>query len=62
MRLSKDDFQRWLKNLVFFTAPALAIFFLQMSQGVAWKEAILVALLALYGVIADYFKKLTAAQ
>jgi len=45
-------------NLVIFTAPALVVFFGQLAAGVNWKPAGAVALLALYGVIADFLKKL----
>ena len=42
-----------------FTAPALAVFFYQLENGVDIKTAGLIALLALYGIIADLFKKLS---
>ncbi len=48
----------WGKNLLKFTAPVLAIFFLQLSQGVELSSAYLIALFALYGALADLFKKL----
>jgi hypothetical protein len=56
--LSQEQAKKWLKNLLFFTAPILAIFFYQLSTGVDFKASIGVALLALYGLMADYFKKL----
>lgn len=56
--LNHEQAQRFAKNILIFTAPALAIFFLQLSQGVDIKVAGTVALLALYGLIADYMKKL----
>ena len=49
---------KWLKNVAMFTAPCLAIFFGQLALGVDLKKAGLVALLALYGILADYLKKL----
>ena len=32
-RLERDQFHRWVKNAVKFTAPALAVFFLQLAGG-----------------------------
>lgn len=58
LKLKKDQYQKWVGNLAKFTAPALAVFFGQLATGVNWKPASLVALLALYGALADYFKKL----
>lgn len=49
--------QKWLKNALLFTAPALAIFFAQLASGVELRVAGGVALLALYGLLADYFRK-----
>ena len=49
-------------NILKFTAPALVVFFLQMQMGVNFKEAGLVALLALYGIIADFLKKLDSGK
>ncbi len=45
-------------NIIKFTMPALSVFFAQLALGVELKKAGLVALLALYGVLADFFKKL----
>jgi hypothetical protein len=56
--LDQDQLHKWAKNLLLFTAPALAIFFFQLSQGVNIKEALPLALFALYGLISDYLKKL----
>lgn len=54
----KATLLKWLKNGLLFTAPALALFFLQLSQGVDPKLAAGVAVLALYGSIADALKKI----
>ena len=48
----------WGKNLLKFTAPVLAIFFYQLSQGVDLKNACLIALFGLYALLFDLFKKL----
>jgi hypothetical protein len=56
--LDKEQLTKWAKNLLFFTAPILAVFFAQLALKVSLKDAALVALLALYGLLADYFKKL----
>ena len=58
MNLTQDQYLKWLKNLALFTAPALAVFFGQLAVGVEFKAAAAVAALALYGAVADYFKKL----
>jgi len=58
LRLTNSNFKKWSSNLIRFTAPALAIFFGQLAIKVDFKAALLVALLALYGALADYFKKL----
>jgi hypothetical protein len=56
--LPKEELTKWAKNLLLFTAPALAVFFGQLAAGVSWKVALPVALVAFWGVLADYFKKL----
>ena len=56
--MKKAEFEKWVKNAVMFTAPALAVFFGQLAAGVDIKAAAMVALLAVYGLAADYFKKL----
>jgi len=58
LKLTKTKYKKWAKNLLKFTAPALAVFFGQLALKVDYKAAALVALLALYGLMADYFKKL----
>ena len=57
-KLNIVDLKKMGMNLVIFTAPALVVFFGQLAAGVNWKPAGAVALLALYGVIADFLKKL----
>jgi len=54
----KEQLRKWGINLLKFSAPVLAILFFQLSQGVDWKSAGLLALFALYGALADLFKKL----
>lgn len=56
-KVNAADLREWGWNLIKFTAPALAVFFGQLALGVEWKKAGLVALLALYGAVADLFKK-----
>jgi hypothetical protein len=58
LRLSNEQFQKWLVNLIKFTAPALAVLFFQLSQGVPIEAAAPLALYALYALAADYLKKL----
>lgn len=59
LNLNKEEGKKYLINTVRFTAPALAVLFGQLAMGVEWKAAGLVALLALYGNLSDYFKKLS---
>ena len=54
----KENLKKWGKNLLKFTAPALAAFFGQLALGVEWKPAILFALVILWGLFADLFKKI----
>jgi len=58
LTLSKTNWNKWLKNILYFTAPAVAILFSLLANGVEFRKAYPVAILALYGVLADYFKKL----
>ena len=57
-RLTNEQWEKWVKNLIKFTAPALVVLFLQLSQGVELKVAAPLALYVFYGVLADYLKKL----
>ena len=54
---SKQDLQNWGKNLLWYTAPALIVFFGQLAAGVEPRVAAAVALLAFYGAVADALKK-----
>ena len=58
LKLSNEQAKKWGVNLLKFTAPALGIFFSQLALKVDPRAAAMVALLALYGAIADYLKKL----
>jgi len=58
LKLSKKNLDKWFKNVVYFTAPALIVLFSLLSQGVKFGKAWPVAVLALYGVAVDYLKKL----
>lgn len=50
--------KKWAVNLLKFTAPMLAVFFGQLYAGVEFKAAFAVALLALWGALADLLKKI----
>lgn len=58
--LNKYDWKTIGKNVLIFTAPALVVFFFQLSQGVSFKAALALAALVLYGVSADFFKKFSS--
>ena len=55
--LSKTQKSKFIDNLIKFTFPALGVLFAQLALQVPLREASLVALLALYGLLADYLKK-----
>lgn len=52
------DWGKIEKNILVFSAPALAVFFGQLALGVEPKKAVWVAVLVIYGILADFFKKL----
>lgn len=56
-KLAEIDYGRIAKNILVFSAPALVVFFAQLQQGVSLKNATLVALLVIYGILADFFRK-----
>lgn len=56
--LDNEQAKKFAWNIVLFTAPALAVFFGQLAMGVELKIALGIALVAFWGVVADYFKKL----
>ena len=60
--LNLEDWKKWGKNILIFTTPVLFVLFYQLSQGVTPKIALGVAVLALYGVIADLLKKLSTGK
>ena len=55
--MTKTQQKKFLKNVVKFTFPALGVFFAQLALQVPFREASLVALLALFGLLADFFKR-----
>ncbi len=56
--MTKKDSNKFLTNLLKFTAPVLGIFFLQLASGIDLRGASLVALYALYAAASDYFSKI----
>ncbi len=50
--------KKWGINILKFTAPSLAALFSQLALGVELKQAIPFAVVILWGLIADAFKKL----
>ncbi len=58
MKITKANKEKFLKNLLKFTAPSLGAFFGQLALGVEWKPAALFAVVILWGVLADFFKKI----
>ena len=57
-KLNRADISSLVLNIIKFTAPATAVLFAQLAMGVELKAAGLVALFILYGLLADFFKKL----
>lgn len=60
--LNSEDWKKWGINVLMFTAPALVVFFFQLSQGVDFKAATAMAILVFYGLVADLLKKLSAGK
>ena len=60
--LNKKDLIKIGTNFLIFGAPALVIFFTQLANGVAVKEAFLVAMFVIYQLLADLFRKLSAGK
>lgn len=60
--MNNNAIKKFITNLLKFTAPMLATFFLLLSQGVSVEKAWPVALIALYGALADFFAKLPAIR
>lgn len=56
--MTKEDSNKFLKNILKFTAPALAAYFGQLALGVDYKAAALFALYILYAAASDYFSKI----
>ena len=56
--MTRENREKFLKNLLKFTAVFLAAFFSQLALGVTIKQAVPFALVILYGTLADYFKKI----
>jgi hypothetical protein len=61
-KLNREELKMYLQNTIRFTAPTLAVFFGQLAVKVDWRAALAVALLALYGNLSDYFKKLNQGK
>lgn len=61
MKLTSEQLKKFGMNLVVFTAPTLTVFFGLLHNGVAFDKAWPVALLALWGTLADYFKKIQSS-
>ena len=56
-KMTKQDWINFFKNAVIFSAPALMAYFAQLQMGVSPREALPVAGLIFYGLMADLFKK-----
>ncbi len=50
--------KKFLKNLLKFSAPGIAVFFSQLAMGADPKVAFSTAALILYGLASDYFTKM----
>ena len=58
LKLNKEETKKWLRNILIFTSPILAVFFAQLALGVELNKAFPIAVLALWGLLADYLKKI----
>lgn len=57
-KAKKIAYGKFVTNLAKFSAPAIAALFAQLALGISLKEAVPFALIILYGILADYFKKM----
>ena len=55
--MTQKNFEKFLTNILWHTAPALVVFFGQLEIGVTFSDALPVAMLAFWGVMRDYFSK-----
>lgn len=64
LRVSFDGekLKRLAKNALFFTAPALLLFFEALRQGLSVQKAGYILLIALYGLVADFLRKLISVE
>lgn len=60
--MNSEDWKKWGKNALIFSAPALVVFFSLLQQEVEIKKAFWVAMLVVYGLLADFFKKFSAGK
>ena len=60
--LQNIQWEKLGKNLLMFTAPALVVFFSELALKIDWRAAAGVALITLYGVIADFLKKYSTSK
>ncbi len=58
-KINIEDIKKMGMNLIVFTAPVFGVFFAQLALNVEPKKAALVALVGFYGVLADFFKKIS---
>ena len=61
-KLNAEDLHKMAMNCLIFSAPALSVFFAQLALGVEPQAALLVALLVLWGLLADFFKKIGSSK
>jgi len=61
-KLNTGDIDKLIKNFFLFTAPLFAIFFGQLAMGVEPRKAAWIVIFALYGILADFFKKLSDSK
>jgi len=58
MKMTSKQREKFLKNVLRFTAPGLAVFFAQLQLGSDVRTAGLTALLVMYGLASDFFSKI----
>ncbi len=58
MRFTPAKKKKFLKNLLRFTAPGLAVVFSQLALGADWKVALLAGLYVIYSLASDFFSKI----
>lgn len=56
--MKREQQEKFVRNLLKFTAPGIGVFFGQLALGADVRIAATTGLLVIYGVLSDYFSKM----